>query len=41
MVMYEVEKARMARQGYRKEKPNQIGPPSATGKCKRKRTLRR
>jgi hypothetical protein len=42
MVMYEVEKARRVRQVYRKEEPSPTGsPPSAAGKCKRKRTLRR
>lgn len=42
MVMYEVEKTRWTRQGYRKEEPPQTGsPPLLTGKCIRKRTRRR
>ena len=42
MVMYELEKARRARQGQRKEESFPTGSaPSATGKCIRKRTRRR
>lgn len=42
MVMYEVEKARRTRQGYRKEEPPPTGSPaSATGRRARKRILRR
>jgi hypothetical protein len=42
MVMYEVEKARRARQGRRKEEPSPTGSPlPATGKCPRKRNPRR
>jgi hypothetical protein len=45
MVMYEVEKARRARQaqqGHQKEAPSPTGsPPPATGKCLRKRGPKR